>query len=70
MIGEKHFPAKILLEIYETLLYESNWNYNSRKFSYKFACISLFSFRKNQKQELVFQQAGGLLVRSTSAFCL
>ena len=70
VILKKHFLAKILREIFETLLYESNCNYNSCKFSYKFAFISLFSFRKNQKQELVFQQAGGLLVRSISAFCL
>ena len=55
---EKHF------------LRENNCNFNSYKFSYKFVFIPSLSFRRNEKQELNFQQVGGLITRNISVFCL
>ena len=51
-------------------LYENNRSYKSYKCSNKFTFISFLSFRRNQKQELNFQQVGGLVTRSSFAFCL
>ena len=57
--------AKILLAIRE-ILYESNYNYNFYKFSYKYTFIPLFSFCKNQKQESNFLQIEGHVARKIS----
>ena len=43
--------AKILQRIRERFLYGHNRNYNSGRFSYKFAFIPFLFFRRNQKQE-------------------
>ena len=43
-------------------------NYDSYKFSYKSAFISFLFFRRIQKQESNFQQAGGLVMRNVSVF--
>ena len=45
-------------------------NYHSYRFRYKFAFILFWSFLTNQKQESGFQQAGGLVARNISIFCL
>ena len=70
VIGKKHYVAKVLLAISEIFLHENNNNYNSNRFSYKFAFIFFLSFLTNQKQESDFQQVGGLVARNISAFCL
>ena len=51
-------------------LHENNRNFDSDRFSYKFAFILLFSFLTNQKQESASQQVGGLVTKNTSVFCL
>ena len=69
MISEKTtFLEKILLAIWESFLYESNYDYNLYKFGYKFAFIPFLFFHKNQKQELNFQQFGGLVTKNIYAF--
>ena len=65
---KKHCVAKVLLAIWEIFLYENNCNYNSYRFSYKFAFILFLSFLRNQKQESGFQRAVGLVTRSISFF--
>ena len=70
VISEKHCVAKVLLAIWEIILHENNRNYNSYRFSYKFAFILFLSFLTNQKQESGFQQIGGLVTRIISVFCL
>ena len=50
-------------------MYKNNRNYNSYKFSYKFAFIPCLSFRRNQKQESNFQQVADLVMRNISIFC-
>ena len=67
---KKHCVAKVLLAIWEIFLHENNRNYNSYRFSYKFAFILFLSFLTNQKQESGFQQVCGLVKRNTSVFCL
>ena len=47
-----------------------NRNYNSYRFSYKFAFFLFLSFFTNQKQEPGFQQVGRLVTRNISIFCL
>ena len=49
---------------------QNNRNYNSNKFSYKFAFIPVLSFRSNKKLESNFQQVGDLVARNISVFCL
>ena len=66
----KHYLAKFLLLIWEITLHESNRNYNSYRFCYKFACILFLSILTNQKQESGFQQVCGLVMRNISVFCL
>ena len=70
VISEKQCLAKILLAIWDIFLNENNRNYNSYRFSYKFAFILFFSFLTNQKQESGFQQVGGLVTTNISVFCL
>ena len=65
---KKHCEAKTLQGIRETFLYESNCNYNSYKFSYKFAAISFLSFSRNQRQESNFKQVGRLVTRTIYVF--
>ena len=67
---KKHCVAKVLLAVLEIFLHENNCNFNSYRFSYKFALILFLPFLKNQKQESGFQQIGGLVARSISVFCL
>ena len=45
-------------------LHENNRNYNSYRFSYKFAFILFLSFLTNQKQYSGFQQASGLVTKN------
>ena len=59
----------VLLVIWETFLHENNRNYNSYKFSYKFAFILSFYFLTSQKQESRFQQVGSLVTGNISIFC-
>ena len=70
VISEKHCVAKVLQWVWEILLYENKRNYNSYKFSWKFAFIPFLSFRRNQKQESNFQQVEGLITRKIPCFCL
>ena len=49
-------------------LHENNCNYNSYRFSYKFAFILFLSFLTNPKQESGFQQVGGPVTRNISVF--
>ena len=63
---KKHCIAKNLQRIWETFTYENNRNYNSHKFSYKFAFIIFSAFRRNQKQGSNFQQVDGLITRNIS----
>ena len=51
-------------------MHENNRNYNSYRFSYKFAFIFFLSFLTNQKQESGFQQVSGLVMRNISVFWL
>ena len=57
----KHCVAKVLLTMWEMFLNENNRNYNSYRFSYKFAFILFLSFLINQKQES--GQVGGLAMK-------
>ena len=66
----KHCVAKVLLAIWEIFLHENNRNYNSYRFSYKFAFILFLSFLTNQKQKSGFQQVGGLVTINISVFYL
>ena len=50
-----HCVANVLLTIWEIFLHQNNPNYNSYRFSYKFAFIPFLSFLTNQKQESGFQ---------------
>ena len=65
---KKHCLAKVLLAIWEKFLNENNRNYNSYRFSYKFAFVLYLGFLTNQKQESDFQQVGGLVTRNISVF--
>ena len=56
--------------MWEIFLHENNCNYNSYKFSYKFAFIPFLFFLWNQKQKSSFQHVGGLVTRDISAFYL
>ena len=51
VIDEKNCVAKVLVADREIFLHENNRNYNSDRFSYKFAFILFLSFLKNQNQE-------------------
>ena len=53
--------GKILVAVWETFLYENKWNYDSYKFSFKFAFVPFSFFSRNQKQESNFQKVGGLV---------
>ena len=66
----KNTVARVLLAVWEIFLHENNHNYNSCRYSYKFAFILVLPFLTNQKQESDFQQVGGLVARNISAFCL
>ena len=48
--------------------HENNRNYNSYRFSFRFAFILFLSFLTNQKQKLGFQQVGDLVTRNISVF--
>ena len=61
---KKHCVAKILLSVWETFLHQNNRNYNSYKFSYKFAFILFVFSLTNQKQESRFQNVGGLVTKN------
>ena len=65
---KKHCVAKVLLAVWEIFLHEDNCNYSSYRFSYKLAFILFLSFLTNQKQELGFQQVGGVVTRNISFF--
>ena len=54
--------------IQEIFLHENNRNYNSYKFSSKFAFILFFSFLTNQKQESGFQEVGDLVTKDVPVF--
>ena len=66
---KKHCVANAVLTIWKVFLHENNRNYNSYRFSYKFAFILFLSFLTNQKQESGFQQVGGLVPRNIFVFC-
>ena len=59
---KKYCVAKVLLAIWETFLHENNHDYDSYRFSYRFAFILFLSFFTNQKQESGFQQVYGLVM--------
>ena len=63
---KKYFVVKVLLAIREIFLHENNRNYNSYRFSDKFAFILFLSVLANQKQEPGFKQVGGVVVRNIS----
>ena len=67
---KKHYVATISQGIWDKFLDKNNRNCNCYKFSSNFAFIRCLSFLRNQKQELHFQQAGDLVTRNTSVFCL
>ena len=58
---KKHCVAKVLVAILEIILHKNNCNYNSYKFSYKFAFLIIFSVFKNQKQESSLKEVVGLV---------
>ena len=60
----------VLLAIWEKCLHENNCNYDSYRFSYKYAFILFLSFLDNQKQESSFQQVCSVVTRNISVFCL
>ena len=62
-LGNKNFTSN-----FRDILYENNCNYNSSKFSYKFAFIPFLSSRKNQKQESSFHHVGDLVTRNFLSF--
>ena len=66
--ARKHCVAKLLPAMRELLLHENNHNYNSYRFSYKFAFILALSFLTNQKQQSCFQQVGGLVTTTSFVF--
>ena len=70
VISEKRLCRKVLLAIWEIILYDNERNYNSYRFSYKLAFILFLSFLTNQKKELGFQEVGGLVTKHISVFCL
>ena len=65
---KKHCVAKVLPVIWGKYLHENNHNYNSYRFSYKFAFILFSSFLTDQKQESGFQQVGGLVTKNIYVF--
>ena len=67
---KKHCVAKFLSAILEIFLHGNNRNYNSYRFSDKFAFILLLSFLTNQKQGSGFQQIVVLVTRNSSGYCL
>ena len=70
VISEKTLCSKGFTSNLRDILHQNNRNYNSYRFSYKFAFILFLSFLTNQKQESGFRQVGGLVTRNISAFCL
>ena len=66
VVGKKHYVAKVLLAISEIFLQENNNNYNSNRFSYKFAFIFFLSFLTNQKQK----QVGDVVTKNIFVFFL
>ena len=69
VISENTLCSKGFTSIWETFLDKNNRNYDSYKFSYKFAFILFLSFLTNQKQGYGLQQVGGLVMRNISVFC-
>ena len=67
---KNHSVEKVLLAIWEIFIHENNRNYNSYRFSHKFAFILFLVFLTIQKQELCFQQVGGQVAKNISVFCL
>ena len=63
VISEKTLGNKNFTSNFRDILYENNCNYNSSKFSYKFAFIPFLSSRKNQKQESNFHHAALYLLQ-------
>ena len=61
---------KQILAMWKIFLHENNRNYNSYKFSYKFAFAPFLSFLRNQKQESKCQQVVGLASKKISTFWL
>ena len=53
---KKHCVAKILLVIWEIILNENNLNYNSYRFSYKFAFILFYPFLQIKNKVQVFSK--------------
>ena len=66
VVGKKHYVAKVLLAISEIFLQENNNNYNSNRFSYKFAFIFFLPFLTNQKQK----QVGDVVTKNIFVFFL
>ena len=66
---KKHCIIKVLLAIWEISLHENIVNFNSNRFSNKFAFIFFLFFPANQKEESGLQQVGGRVTRNISAFC-
>ena len=64
------FAEGVLLAILNIFFHENYRNYNSYRFTCKFAFIFFLPFLTNQKQELDFQQVGGLVTGYMSVFCL
>ena len=70
VISAKHCVAKVLQWVWEIFLYENKRNYNSYKFSWKFAFTLSLSLCRNQKQESNFQQVEGLITSNILCFSL
>ena len=68
MISEKTLCSKVFTSNLRCILHENDCNYNSYRFSYKFAFILFLSFLTNQKPDSGFQQVDGLATRNISAF--
>ena len=68
VISEKTMCSKGFTRIWEKYVHESNCNYYSYGFSYKFTFIHILSFLTHQEQESGFQQVGDLVTRNILFF--
>ena len=63
--ANRNFVAKVLLAIWYIFFPESNPNYNSYRFTYKFPFIHFFSFLETKKKNKIFSK---LVVRQREIF--
>ena len=69
-ISEKTMCSNVHFERHYLYENKNNCNDNSDKFNYKYVFFPFLSFRRNQNEELNFQEFGGMVMKNVSVFSL